>query len=160
LAGLLPLLAAAPGAAQTATNTWFSPGGGTWSDGGNWLQSAVPVSGPTTVLQFTFSGGVNPVGVAANDLGNPFDMNGFLLNSAATATSPFTIGNFSSNSLRMTGDNPFIKVVNSGDYTLNNTAAIVLAPSSGATTIGGTGNGNLTLSGLLSGTSDLTIARI
>jgi fibronectin-binding autotransporter adhesin len=137
------------------TSTWIAPTG-TWSAGANW-QGGVPASGVTTALNFTSGNGIV---TATNDIaGNPFQMHAMSFNVNNTFTVAWTAGNkfqFANNG----STSPTISMNGLGNATLSSatTAGVELADN---LTFGGTGPGNLTISGLLSetgGARSITVA--
>jgi hypothetical protein len=154
---VVALAVATPAAAQTPTNTWTNVASTfveNWSVDSNW-SGGVPPSAPTTILQF------NAVATASytatNNLGIAFDLNGFLLNNNAGATVSIASTTGPLSSIRLTGANPFVNQVGPGSVNFTNTAGLILAPSSGTTTVGGAGPGNLTFAGVIQGTGGLTV---
>jgi autotransporter-associated beta strand protein len=145
-----------PAAAQTPTYTWGNVGSTlteNWSVSTNWVGNVIPSGSPTTILQF------NAVGTASytatNNFAGTFSLNGFLLNSNSIST--ISINSVSGSTLQLTGTNPFFNQIGPGSVTFGSAAGLSLNPSSGTTTIGGSGPGNLTFSGVIAGTGGLTI---
>ncbi len=136
--------------------TWTPQVSGNWSVGANW-NPGVPTSGATTVLNFS---GANATYTATNDLGNPFVVNGITFGQRFNTT---TIASAASNSLELGGANPFITTPVVGGIDPNSTiganitSAISLNPASGAVTFGGSGLGTLSLSGVISSASSITL---
>lgn len=137
----LVLFDAAP--ARAAEDVWISgASNGFWNVGSNWLDGTAPV--PTADLTLRFA----PVGstaVTANNdsLGTTQVNRIFFENNRGGAVS--LVGN----SLTLTGNNPSIEIQAIGDASI--AMPITLASASGVTRIGGTGFGDLTLSGVISG---------
>jgi autotransporter-associated beta strand protein len=136
------ILATAGQSARAAEEIWIGSTTGNWSVGANWLDGTVPVSDSNLTLRFRpiASKSMN----APNDIGGLFGLNRLLFQNNAAA--PLTI---SGSSLRMTGDAPAIEILGPGDVTVS--AGLTLESSTGLTTIGGTGSGDLTISGGIGG---------
>ena len=167
LKGLLTVAAAASagilGIAGTAraantVSTWTGPSGttttpltGFWSATGNW-SGGLPASGATTELDF--GGSTSTAYTATNNISTgSFNLNEIQLNSTASATEVIA-ANTSANTLTFVanaGVTPTILQNNTGAFSIS--AGVVLGNN---LTLGGNGSGNLTMSGVLSGSGLLT----
>ena len=157
LAGLLALAAGPSARAQTFIyNGPFSGTGSTanpWS-ADNWI-GGTPTSSATTQLIFpNFNTNVYS---ANNDLGNPFVLNG--VTSQSWSQVAHTVNSAAGNSFQLSGANPFVSVAGPGSFSFATSGgALNLNPTSGATTLGGAGNGTLTTGTAgISGTGGLAI---
>lgn len=141
---------------------WNGPFSGTanWS-AGTWSPGTPPAGGGTGVSLF-FNGSAATGYTASNDLGTPFVVNSIQFGRFFTTSSSFT--NAGANTLELGGANPSIGTPIVGGFdpnagtTINFTAPLVLNPSSGSVTFGGTGNGLLLLGGAISGNAPVRIA--
>ena len=130
--------------------TWFwDSTTNSWSSSVDWIApgpAGPPASAIDTILSFDGSG--STAYTSTDDIAGPFLLNGLTLNSTATVTETIsgTAGNpltFSANG----GTNPTISASGSGSFAIGNDLALA-AP----TTLTGTGNGTVTLNGVVSGT--------
>jgi autotransporter-associated beta strand protein len=122
-----------------------------WSLSENWVGGIAPTSGMDTRLDF---GQSDAEIVAANDIGT------FTLNALTIGTTPSVSGPLSITLLPMNFATNSIAVLPT--LTQNATKAVSLANNltlSNLLTIGGTGSGTLSLTGILSGTGGLVINR-
>jgi hypothetical protein len=126
------------------TNTWVGTGNANWSNVASWDPAAgAPSTGgsTTTVLQFNNSGSTTYT--ATNDLGNPFQLNGLILNSSSSGST--TITDLASNSLSFVTNvgGPFLLQNNTGSVTIGNTGTVNCAANP---TFAGGGTGGVTIS--------------
>jgi fibronectin-binding autotransporter adhesin len=130
--------------AQSPTDTWLGATGN-WSVAADWLSGTAPPAGGDIgrVLGFTVNAGSY---TATNNLGGTFQLNGLRFDGSGSTASTVTIANAAGNSLQLSGASPFIQQ-NAGVNVVISAAAGIGAETS----IGGTGYGALTLSGVLSG---------
>lgn len=146
LAGLVAILLAASNA-SAGTFTWNTFAGvNSWGNGTNWLGGSPPTGTDNTDI-LIFGGGADYT--ANNDITSPFILNQLQFNNTATtvtiASSPAT------NVIRFAGTNPQLQQ--------NNTSAVVISSPmdlSAGTTFGGSGSGNVSLTGQLTGSGLLT----
>jgi autotransporter-associated beta strand protein len=122
----------------SAQSTWTNSAGGNWSVAANWT-GGVPVSGGTTILNFTAAGAYN----VTNDLPGVFQLN--QINFAGPTLS------LRGNNLQLTGDNPQVNQNGAGPVT--NYISIELTTN---VTLGGVGGGTMTFAGVLTGSGSLT----
>ena len=122
----------------SAQSTWTNSAGGNWSGAGNWT-GGVPISGVTTILNFTAAGAY----ASTNDLPGVFQLN--QLNFAGPTLS------LRGNNLQLTGGNPQVNQNGAGPVT--NYTSIELTTN---VTLGGAGGGTMTLAGALTGSGSLT----
>jgi T5SS/PEP-CTERM-associated repeat protein/autotransporter-associated beta strand protein len=143
----LTLLVAAPPAARAQTDTTYIwTGTGAWYDffgfpnRTNWLNDLFPISAASTALDFTGSSG------SSNDNGDPFTLNriSFDVGSDFQLTGNTLIFDHNGALMPALYQNTQFNVGISNNLTLNS-----------ALTVGGTGTGNLTLYGTLSGPGGL-----
>ena len=122
-----------------------------WSSAGDWVApgpAGPPVSAADTGLSFAGSGATAYTSTA--DLDVPFILNKLTLNSTATVTETIT-----GNPLDLVANganNPTITNNGSGSFAIRTDMTL-----DGATTLGGSGNGIITLSGILSGANGLNV---
>ncbi len=122
-----------------------------WSSAGDWVApgpAGPPVSAQDTGLVFAGSG--STAYTSTGDLDTPFILNQLTLNSTATVTETIT-----GNPLDLVANgatNPTITNNGSGSFAVSTDIML-----DGATTLGGTGNGIITLNGLLSGANGLNV---
>jgi autotransporter-associated beta strand protein len=148
---LLPLLIGGltmPAHAQI-TNTWTggsAPGNNNWSATGNWGTGGVPTSGAATGLSFT-----KTAATSNNDLGtnaNPFQLNLMQFNVTAALTLTGNNLNFVSNG----GTPPTLQQKSSAVVTIDNNLVL-----SNNLQVSMSAGGKLTLAGVISGASSLTL---
>ena len=143
------------GRAEGQVYTWNGPYSGTSNlfSAANWI-GGLPTGGPTTELRFTnFDGNSYS---ASNNLGGPLSVNRIFIRSYTTGS--MTVKSEAGNFLRLTGAAPTIALDGPTNATVGSAAAgtfygLDLAPTSGSTTINGSGTGLLTLGGATSGIS-------
>ena len=150
------LIAVGVRAAAAATYTYTGPGGtsaspvtGTWNAAANWAENAVPASSTGTVL--VFGGAAGAAAYTANDdISGTFSLNALTLSSANTSAA----GTISGNALNFGGPAPTLTQNGAGAFVVANNLALTAT-----TAFGGSGVGNVTLSGTLSGAGiGLTVA--
>lgn len=92
---------------------WTGTTNGNWSVVSNWSDSAAPATGGSTatVLRFTAQG--TTIYTATNNLGNPFVADRIIFDS--TSSSRVTVTNANNNSLQLTGSNPTIQMIGTGN---------------------------------------------
>ncbi len=140
--------------AKAASSVWTGPFTGTsdfFSSTSSWSTNTAPISDPST--QLIFPGSDAQSYNAVNDIGSPFVANGLIYNTWSTGTITTSSNNVSNGSfaLELNGSSPRISIngpgqVNIGGFKNNQNAyPIILAPASGATTIGGSGTGTILL---------------
>ncbi len=129
--------------------TWANSGGGSWSDSANWTNEADPVvvTAPLAGGRASYTLNFNVAGTytATNNLSAGFQLN--KLNFGSTVT-------LAGNTLALVANGatlPAIKQNSSSGVTIS--APVSLAT---AVTVGGTGTGQVTLTGLVSGAGVLT----
>lgn len=133
----------------SAQFVWTGDTSGSFNDPAKWQGGLAPsnLNDPTTTLSFT-SGNVAAI-TASQNLGTPMMVNSISFANA----SPFTLaGSPTTNAFQMTGTAPSFILSALGASTIS--APIQLAAD---TTFGGTGIGDLTLSGAISGIGRLTL---
>lgn len=151
----LATLATCPALSATPSPnlTWTTATSTSWSVG-PWLP-AVPAYGGSSTIVPQFNNTTGTSYTASNDLGATFALSGMFLN--ATSAGTISIANAAGNSLRFVNNGlDFPLIQQSGSA-----AAAITAPLRIATglTIGGAGGGNLTLSGLISGSGSMSVDR-
>jgi autotransporter-associated beta strand protein len=126
-----------------AEKIWIRESSGNWSTPTVWSDNAAPPFDGATDLTLRFRS-QSPFQVAStHNLGATFLLNQIALEADGTGT--FLIGAQSGKTLRFTGASPKIAVTGFGAHTIS--IPLSLAPTSGVMSIGGTGSGDLTLSG-------------
>lgn len=149
----LALFAVAPAAAQTSF-VWNGPYTGTtnWSPNFFWSPSTPPAGGGNFTLSFLQRGSGSYT--AANNLGNPFQLNALNFNSQGGG---IVVSSLAGNSLGFVDvtSNIAINQNGLGWAALNSPATL----SGGNTVVGGTNFGNLQIGGPLSGGNALVINR-
>ena len=134
-----------------AQYVWNAPASGTFNNGANWQGGTPPTSGPGTSLTFT-SGNVAAI-TASNDTGPTFPLNSITFSNC----SPFTVAGLPTTSaFQFAGASPMVNLSALAGSTISSPVQLA-----GDLTIGGSGIGNLTLSGAISddgGARRLTIA--
>jgi autotransporter-associated beta strand protein len=155
LAVLFAAVSGVPAFAATPTPnlTWTSATTTNWSVG-PWTPAA-PVYGGAANIVPQFNNTTATAYTASNDLGASFLLNGLYLN--GTSSGAIVIASAAGNSLRFISNGADLPVIQQSGAA----AATVSAPIRFNTglTIGGSGAGNLTLSGMLAGGGSLTINR-
>src|SRR5262249_31208637 len=128
-----------------------------WTSAAAWqTPPGAPAAGGASGFSLLFQSFDGNTVTATNDNAGVLNLNSFSLSNFASGT--LTIANGTGNSFNLTGTNPFINMGGPNLATFSSTGGnITLAPTTGTTTIGGVGNGNLTFSGAIGGTGGLTI---
>lgn len=128
---------------QTFAQTWDGgTGNANWGTKNNWSPNVAPISSSTTAILFT--GGSRPA--TNQNISNNFQVNSITFGSGMTTN--FSI---SGNSFDLTGTNPSIIQNSSFTGSISNDLTL-----SSTVTLGGTGTGTVTLSGILSGAGGIT----
>jgi autotransporter-associated beta strand protein len=129
--------------------TWTNIASGTWSTGAKWSGGVAPTPGGSSTGTLVFNtGGYS--GISSNDLAGTFLLNRVNFGSALPALS--VSGNALSFALNST-TLPEINQDSAKTVTVSNNLNLAAG-----TTVGGSGAGSLTLSGIISGASSLTQA--
>ena len=127
--------------------TWTNIAAGTWSTGANWTGGIAPTTGGSAGASLVFNTSTYS-GTSSNDLDGTFQLNrvnfGNVLPTVTISGNPLS---FTLNSATL----PQIKLDCANDVTISNN--LTLAAS---TTVGGTGAGDLILSGIISGAGSMT----
>ena len=127
--------------------TWSNIAPGTWSTGAKWTGGVAPIAGGSSTGTLVFNtGGYS--GISSNDLAGTFLLNRANFGSALPALT------VSGNALSFTLNSTTLPEINqdSNDaVTVSNNLTLAAG-----TTVGGSGNGVLTLSGIISGANSLT----
>jgi hypothetical protein len=135
--------------ASAAQSTWDGLDG-VWSLGTNWTPDGVPLSAIDTELIFAGSG-ATPY-TATNDIAGAFQLNKLTLNSTATVAETIAMNVGSSLSFVSNGGTtPTLTQNGSGAFTVSTDFA-----ATNALTLGGSGTGITSLSGIVSGAGGLT----
>ena len=139
---------------KAADEIWIDPIGAAsanWSDHLRWLDgSAPPLNGdPALTITFRLNRFGDVSNTSINDLGAPFRLNRMIFENDGTTS--LSIASDVGKSLQLTGANPRITQLGLENATLS--SPLALAPTSGSTTIDGTGFGTLRINGVISGTS-------
>lgn len=150
-------LLAALGSVHAATYTWnpaVTSGINNWSDGGNWVGSAAPVSASDTTL--FFGGTASAAGTQFfNNIANPFQLNSLILSAPSTVGAPQPAISGSPLAFVNNGTTG-PSILQNGNLQFNFTSSIVVG--SGVTlTLGGTSSGQAQLNGQISGAGSLLI---
>lgn len=123
-----------------AQSSWTNSAGGNWSVADNWIGGAPPSGGSdTTVLNFTTAGAFGSV----NDLPGIFQLNQFAVSGPTLS--------LSGNNVKLCGSNP--QLIQGGAGQLTIAMSVELATN---TILGGSGGGNVTFAGLMTGSGGLT----
>jgi autotransporter-associated beta strand protein len=150
---LLGLWGALPAAAQTVTNfVWTNDADANWSVPAAWTNAAAPVSGGSTnyTLSFQNTALVN----STNNLGVGGTTNGFRLNQLVFDSTSAGVNLFGSNlvfMLGVSGATPQLLQQSVNNMTIN--SGVILSNNF---TFGGTGAGQITLLGGVSGAGNIT----
>ena len=127
--------------------TWTNIAAGTWSTGANWTGGVGPTAGGSTDALLVFNTS-SYAGTSTNDLAGTFQLNrvnfGNVLPAMTVSGNPLS---FTLNSATL----PQINLDGANDVTVSNNLTL-----SASTTVGGTGAGDLTLLGIISGANSLT----
>jgi fibronectin-binding autotransporter adhesin len=127
--------------------TWTSAANGNWTDGFNWSGGVPPSS--TNSTQLTFPSFLAAGYTATNNTGIlPFVLNGMTFNSESNSGN-VTVTNAAGNGLQFAGTNPFITMSGPGPVSISGTTVDL----AGSVTIGGSGNGIVTVSSQITGAS-------
>ena len=127
--------------------TWTNIAAGTWSTGANWTGGVAPTAGGSTTGLLVFNTSTYS-GISSNDLAGTFQLNRMNLGNVLPAVT------ISGNPLSFTLNSATLPQINQdspNDVTVSNNLALAAG-----TTVGGTGAGALTLSGIISGANSLT----
>ncbi|HVK15587.1 MAG TPA: autotransporter-associated beta strand repeat-containing protein [Fimbriiglobus sp.] len=147
-------LLAGPVSAQSPTHTWGSATSGNWSLGSNWIGGVAPAAGggAATVLQFNnpFIGSLS----SNNDLGNPFDLNGMIINLSPSSFFGSSTSVFGT-PLRFVANGGTGPVLNVSGYGGAYVGPDVQLAATLATNVGA--NGTLTFGAAISGAGGLTL---
>src|SRR5215204_6313537 len=136
--------------AGAGTFTWDTNISGAWTAGTNWIGGIAPTG--ANITDNLIFGGTEGVTYQSNaDTIDPFIINGLTLNSTAT-TSINQIGFLNSQGISLAGTNPFITQNGTGAFQID--APLIFTSN---TTFGGTGTGQVTLNGALSGAGNLRV---
>ena len=147
------LLLASESASVAQEGAWIGTESGDWSVPANWQGGVVPVGGPESTLRFSAT--VTSSITATNDLAVPFSIRGLRFQN--TGSGLFTV---TGGALQLTGTSPEVVQADSGHVTLS-TPLILNASNGGIVKIGGTGRGDVTLTGPITeagGSQSLIIA--
>jgi autotransporter-associated beta strand protein len=138
---------------QAAAQTWIGTASGNFSVGTNWDGGIAPVSSATTLLTFTGSSGSSLI--ATNNIANPFQLNGLTL--AHNFTGGLTLNSLAgTDQYQFTGTSPAIVISGLGNTTMSSSGGLLSL--SATTSVSGSGLGNLTLAGVVSGAGGLSIS--
>ena len=164
-------LAFGAGRVRATTYTYVGPFTGTgtaanpFSNPASWSTGTVPNSAADTALVFN-NFDANTFAVV-NNVGSPFLLNSVTFNNESTTNGALTLESLSGNSLELTGTSPTITSNGPSNDTfgvlLNGSTGatgLILAPTSGTTTVAGAGNGIVTIgssAAVITGTGGLTI---
>ena len=125
----------------SGTLAWTNTASGAWSDAANWSGSTVPVS--TGQADYTLNFNTAGTYTATNNLGSSF-----LLNQLNFDDPTVTLAG---NSLEFTGTTPQVNQNSASAVTVGNNLIL-----DAATTVGGSGNGTVMLTGAISGAGSLS----
>jgi T5SS/PEP-CTERM-associated repeat protein len=124
--------------------TWLNPNSGSWSGASNWIGGLVPV--PSTSTQLTFNASDAQSYTAFNDIADPFTLNA--INVSAIGNSEVGL---TGQQLLFAGAGRSINFAGAGGAVMiSNPIQLQSVGGQDMTTVAGTGNGTLFLSGALS----------
>src|SRR6266446_1809503 len=138
------------GSAQAGNFTWDTNISGQWTTGTNWIGGIAP-SGADATDNLIFGGIEGSTYQSNADTADPFVINGLTLNSSAI-TSTNVIGFINSQGISLAGTNPFITQNGTGPFQID--APLIFTSN---VTFGGTGSGQVTSNGVISGAGTLRV---
>jgi autotransporter-associated beta strand protein len=148
-------------ASQAATFIWQGPGGttvaptsGNWNDALNW-SGGLPVSAATTELDFNGSGGVSFT--ATDDIAGDFQLNILKLGSTDAAVTEVINASAPANRLNFVNNGATVPTINQSAGGAFDLQLGILLSGTSAVTLGGSGTGLVSLSGVIAGAAPLTI---
>jgi len=133
-----------------AQHTWTATASAPWSLPANWLGGNAPPAGGGAGVTLTFGNSGAFAWTATNDLGNPFVLNGFTLDSLSSG-----LGTIAGSTLQFNGAGALLSNTGTGNWTISN--PIDLASDLTLGGVGGTGPGTTTLTGAITGAGALIL---
>ncbi len=134
-------------ASESMVYTWDAPSNGNWSVGMNWTNRMVPVTySPSMTLQFGV-GASTPAYRSTNNFGGSFILNRWVLTNANATVTNYLVGN----GVEFWNPGARLEQGGSGGVMISNNVNL-----QADLILGGTGSGQVTLAGAMSGSGALT----